>query len=321
MTPSVLIVGLGQIGMGYDLRLDPATHALTHARGFHRHEAFRLVGGVDLEPQRRQMFETHYACPAYADVRSAMTALQPDVVVVATPTATHCSTMRDVMQAGSPRAVLCEKPLAFQLDEAREIVDLCNARGCLLYVNYMRRADVGTTEIKHRLDAGSIGRPEKAVAWYSKGLFNNGSHLLDLLRYWLGEVKGWRVIAAGRLWDGHDPEPDVALSFGAATAYFLAAREENFSHYTVELVAANGRLRYDQGGERILWQPTIADPACVGYTILDTEAQIIRTDLARAQRQVADQLARAMQGGVASLCDGAEAFRTLETLVAIRSEL
>jgi predicted dehydrogenase len=321
VTWSVLIVGLGQIGMGYDLAQDPALLAVTHARGFSRHDAFRLVGGVDPSDERRALFEKHYGASTFSDAATAVKSLAPDLVVVAAPTEQHRACVRDVLAAGHPKAILCEKPLAYDLAEAHEIVELCASRNCALFVNYMRRADRGVAEVKRRLAAGLITAPEKAVVWYSKGIFNNGSHFIDLLKDWLGEVISFEMIAAGRVWEGRDPEPDVVLTFAQGTkAYFLAAREEMFSHYTVELIAGNGRLRYERGGEEILWQKAITDPAIAGYTVLDPVPEIIANDLAHAQWHVADQLAECLDGRTGRICTGVEALRTLETLVAIKEQ-
>ncbi len=44
MTYRVLIVGLGQIGLGYDLGGAPAEQVYSHARAVSRHPAFTLVG-------------------------------------------------------------------------------------------------------------------------------------------------------------------------------------------------------------------------------------------------------------------------------------
>jgi len=321
VTFTALIVGLGQIGMGYDLTLDPDEHILTHARAFQRHPEFRLVGGVDPAQSRREAFEAAYGIPSFEDIESALGALQPDVVVIATPTTMHGVAVRAVLQSGRPQAILCEKPLSFDIVEAREIADSCTARECRLFVNYMRRSDCGVVEVKRRIEEGLIGFPTKGVVWYSKGLFNNGSHFLNLLEYWLGDVTGFRVIENGRLWNGLDPEPDLALSFQRGTVFFLGAKEENFSHYTAELLASNGRLRYEQGGEKIIWQGAIRDPAFDGYTILDPVKECIATDFARVQWHVADQLAASLNGHQSQICSGIEALQTLETLAAIRSAL
>ncbi len=321
MTFNALVVGLGQIGMGYDLNLDPDMYTLTHARAFQRHPDFQLAGGVDPDLDRRRLFEKHYGVPAYADVESAVKALQPEVVAIASPTAEHHASVCAVLAAGRPEAILCEKPLAYHRGEAREIVERTAQQGCKLFVNYMRRADRGVVEVKRRLNEGLIAYPVKGVTWYSKGLFNNGSHFLNLLQYWLGEVRDFQILAPGRLWDGLDPEPDVAISFQRGRVFFLAAQEEHFSHYTVELIAANGRLRYEQGGERILWQATVKDAACEGYTILDPVGETIETDFTRVQWHVVDQLAASLHGRQAQICSSAEALQTLEILAEIKSKL
>ncbi len=311
------VVGLGQIGMGYDLALDARTHVLTHARAFQQHPAFELVAGVDLDDARRRAFEKHYGVEAFADVGRCLTSTRPDVVAVATPTAGHLQAVREILGERSPKALLCEKPLALEVQEAREIVAACESRDCRLYVNYIRRSEPGVAEVERRLRAGLIGLPVKGVAWYSKGLFNNGSHFMNLLEYWLGAVTGTHLIAAGRRWAGVDPEPDFVASFAGGDVAFLAVPEENFTHCAVELVAANGRLRYEQGGGKILWQGATADPAYAGYSVLSPEAQIIGTDFDRTQWHVADQLASSLSEQAARVCTGAQALQTLETLASL----
>lgn len=320
MEYKTLVIGLGQIGMGYDLQRDP-DHVLTHARAFHQHPGFQLAGGVDPDPERRRIFEGVYGCDAYKDVDAALIEIRPDIVAIATPTQQHGDVLRTVLNLAEPKAILCEKPLSFDVREARFMVDLCAERGCKLYVNYMRRSDPGAIEVRRRLDEGAIGSPVKGVAWYSKGLFHNGSHFLNLLQFWLGEVTGFRVVDPGRLWNDADPEPDIQVTFARGTIVFLAAREEDFSHYTVELIAPNGRLRYEQGGKRIVWQAVAASPALAGYAFLSPTEELIQNGMARYQWHVVDQLAASLDGREAQVCSGDEALRTIEKLAEIRSRL
>ena len=53
MSFSVLIVGLGQIGMGYDLHHDVNNQIYTHARAFSQHPDFYLIGAVDSEKKKK----------------------------------------------------------------------------------------------------------------------------------------------------------------------------------------------------------------------------------------------------------------------------
>ena len=309
----VLLVGLGQIGMGYDLQLeDDAVYS--HARAFSRVPGFTLAAGVDGSAEQRARFTQHYGAPAYATVAEALAAHgTPGVLAVAVPTAHHGAVLREVLAHGSPRAVLCEKPLADDIAEARAMEALCRERGVALYVNYIRRSDSAVAEVARRIAGGAIAGPLKGVCWYSKGLRHNGSHFFNLLEYWLGPLRSATVLDAGRLWQGHDPEPDVRAVFERGSVMLLAAREEAFSHYTIELLAANGRLRYEQGGQQVSWQPAVPG-ALAGYTVLSPQAENLPTGMRRYQLHVAEQLAAALRGEAHVLCSGAEGLATLEHL-------
>jgi predicted dehydrogenase len=316
MSHRVLIVGLGQIGLGYDLELDPEL-VYSHSRAFSQHPAFDLIGGVDNSEQQRALLTQYYGCAAYADLGSALAQPAVDVLVIAAPTALHGTILQQALALSQPRLVLCEKPLSYEIGEARSMVRACQERGVALYVNYIRRSDAAVIEVRRRLDMGLIAGPVKGVCWYSKGFKHNGSHFFNVLEYWLGPMRSAHLIEPGRLWDGGDPEPDVQVSFRDGQVVFLAAREESFSHYTVELVATNGRLRYEQGGQRVEWQAAGAG-AIKGYRVLGSDVETLATGMSRYQWHVAEQIAAVLAGpGEHPLCSGAQALTTLESLHAI----
>ncbi len=321
MSYSVLLVGLGQIALGYDLGSTASDVVLTHARAFTAHPAFMLAGGVDPSTEQRDLFSRAYGATAYADVGSALGHTQPDVVVIAVPTPHHGEVLSEVLASAPPRIVLCEKPLSYSLHEARDMVRLCEVKGCELYVGYPRRSAPGSREVSKRLREGKIAGPLKGVSWYSKGLLHNGSHFVNLIEYWLGPISGFTIIAAGRRWDANDPEPDVRIDFAGGSVSFFAAREEDYSLHEIDLVASNGRLRYFRGGEKILWQPAVVDAHFEGYKVLSDGGEDVPTDAAMTQWHVADQLAKRLQGADAVLCSGTEALQTVEWLMKIKDAL
>ena len=325
MSWRTLVVGLGQIGMGYDLNHDPDQFILTHARAFQMHPDFELVGGVDGDSARVSLFEAKYSRPGYLNLEAALINLNPEVVVISTTTNQHAPIVKSVLNLTQPEAILCEKPLAYDLDEAQQIVTDCTSKGVKLYVNYMRRSDRGVNDVKERIANQSIAQPIKGVTWYSKGILNNGSHFLNLLEYWLGKPTDFKLVDRGRLWNEVDPEPDIRVDFELGTVVFLASQEENYSHYTVELVASNGRLRYDRGGSRITWQGTVADSCHEGYTTLSPVTEKIVSSLDKIQWYVVDQLSIILRGQMTQqttrICSGKEALKTQEFLSEILKSL
>jgi predicted dehydrogenase len=310
----VLVIGLGQIGMGYDLSKDPKEYVLTHARAFHLHPAFELVGGVDSDLNRLKLFEMTYSCPGYSNLSDALSSLLPDLVAVAVPTEFHYQVVQQILQYSSPIAILCEKPLEYDLNRGIALVNDCCARGIKLYVNYMRRSDRAMIKVKNLLLASSPSQPIKGVCWYSKGILNNGSHFLNLLQDWLGEITASQVIDRGYVVGVQDPEPDVKFDFALGSVVFLSAREEYFSHYTIELITQYGRLRYEEGGAKISWQSVMSDSICEGYQVLNPSDEVLSSDFNQIQWYVVDQLAANLSGVDANICSGQEALETLKVL-------
>jgi predicted dehydrogenase len=311
VTHGVVLVGLGAIGMGYDLCHPAFDRVCTHARAFNLHRAFGPLVGVDVDADRRRIFDATYGGPSYGSLEETLEKLAPSVVVIATPTASHLDTLIQVLEHSTPKALLCEKPLAQDPFDAQTMVATCEERGVSLYVNYMRRSDPGVNAFKSMIERGEISTPLKGVVWYSKGLTHSGSHLVDLMRHWMGPVERTTLVRAGRRWEGRDPEPDFVFEYSQGSISFLAANEECFSHCTVELVARNGRLRYEQGGERVEWQTVIDDPDFAGNRVLAKRGDPLPADMARYQLHVVNQLALALEAKNAALCTGRAGLETL----------
>jgi len=120
-----------------------------------------------------------------------------DLVVVASPNDTHSPAARAALEAGLP--VVVDKPLAPTAAEARELIELAEARGVMLTVFQNRRWDSDFRTAKHLIADGRLGtvhryesrferwRPQVATGWRESadpakagGVLNDlGSHLVD----------------------------------------------------------------------------------------------------------------------------------------------
>jgi len=315
------VIGLGRIGMGYDFDSSGASCVLTHASAFHIHPRFQLVGGVDTDPVKRAAFSEKFGARSFSNVDELFGELNPFVVALAVPTTHHFDLFRQV-ERGSARVLVCEKPIAEHVSDARQMVEACDRRGQTILVNYMRRFEPGANSVRSLIASGELGQVYKGTVWYSKGLLNNGSHFIDLLSYWLGDATDVRLVTCGRTWGANDPEPDIVISFGSVNVYFLAAREECFSISEVELVGTAGKLQYRRGGASIRLWKTARDPVYSGYTALDENPITIPNDLQRYQFHVLQHLAEYLDGAAPSLpSTGATALRTLDIIDRIRQQL
>lgn len=135
--------------------------------------------------------------------RSAATAIaspEADAVVIATSSDTHVGLVIEAVESGKP--VLCEKPLAADLGEARRcIATIGETAARRVFLGFNRRFDRGHAALREGVHGGAIGRLEQLTITSrdpypppleyiprSGGLFRDMTiHDFDLARYMLGE--------------------------------------------------------------------------------------------------------------------------------------
>ncbi len=111
----VIVIGLGNIGMGYDYYSEDSSAVLTHAKAFHLHPEFELVAGCDPSNEKRELFKKKYKVQPYPSIEDfILNSTTPDVAVVAVPSNQHKDIFLKVAQLGI-KNVICEKPMGHSL--------------------------------------------------------------------------------------------------------------------------------------------------------------------------------------------------------------
>jgi len=312
---NVLLVGLGKIGMGYDLDSTSDNIIMTHAKAITLHPEFEIVAAVDPDLGLRKKFVKSYQRPAYKSIEEA-TKMHTffDLVIVAAPTEQHKGIIIQLLTEFIPKVILCEKPLSYSNQEAKDIVEMCNSENVKLFVNYMRRSDPAVIEIKNLIANGVMSEPIKGVAWYSKGFIHNGSHFFNLIEFWLGKYLSSKIINYGRSIGESDREPDVCVKFERGEVTFIALWEEHFSHYTIELLSPSGRVNYSRGGEDVYLQKVRKNPIVQGYRHLSPDIIKIKNDMNHYQLNVLNQIYNVLNEKEYSLCSGIEGMQTITNM-------
>jgi predicted dehydrogenase len=134
-----------------------------------------------------------------------------DAVSIATPTALHYEMATTALRAG--KHVICEKPFALNATQAKEMAELAESSGLTAMIAHEFRFASGRMFVKRLLDEGFVGDPKVALVRLLRGptarasndtpeyvagrdaasegagfLFGLGSHYIDGLRHWFGEV-------------------------------------------------------------------------------------------------------------------------------------
>lgn len=181
-------------------------HGEAYVSNLRRMEGVELLGVTDDDPMRGQTIAAQnqaYYFHSYEDLLGA----KPDGVIICTENNRHRPLVEMAVSRGIH--VLCEKPLATTLEDARAILDACEKAGLLLMTAFPMRFSAPLLEIKARLEQGDFGDiycfnatnqgelPTKHRAWFVDPALAGGGaimdhtvHLVDIMRWFTGsEVK------------------------------------------------------------------------------------------------------------------------------------
>ncbi|MDO8530232.1 MAG: Gfo/Idh/MocA family oxidoreductase [bacterium] len=183
-----VVIGCGNIGAGewlYPKNIKPATHAGAYVK----HPDITLVGLCDIDPEKLKKAGKFFpGVPLYHSAKKMLQEISPDIVSVSTHTDTHSQFVIMAARAGA-KAVICEKPMASSIKKAESMVEICKEEKCLLFINHSRHFDDLLGKWQKKVRGGLLGRVARVEATYHNGFINNGTHMIDLLRWFLGEVK------------------------------------------------------------------------------------------------------------------------------------
>ncbi len=153
-----------------------------------------------------------------------------DIVDISAPQYLHYEIAMEAARAG--KHIFCEKPLAMNLTQAREMYELAEKKGITHYVNHNYRRTPAVRLAKRLIDEGKVGQifhwrgsylqswivdPSFPLTWHLQKQFAGSgpqgdlnSHSVDLARYLVGEIR--KVSGMTAQFVSERPLPDEAAS-------------------------------------------------------------------------------------------------------------
>lgn len=147
----------------------------------------RLLALCDLsltrmEYHRRRLRDSFgYEVPAVyiaEDFPKLLEEMRPDVMIICTVDNAHSEYVVAALEAGCD--VICEKPIATESEQCREILDACQRTGRKVTVTFNLRWVPALLRLREMIVAGAIGAPRQMVIEY----LLNTHHGADYFRRW-----------------------------------------------------------------------------------------------------------------------------------------
>lgn len=326
-----LLIGLGQMGCGYDADLPfetdrprSSSKTYTHARALACHPGFSLEAGIDPNSEARQRFKTLYGVNAYSDLtdwrsrRSGQS--DPDLVVMAVSPKLQPALVQEVLELIEPQMLLLEKPIACGLRESLTLKSSCSAYPQLqIAVNYIRRWLPSVESWRVRLQSGELGKLTHGQLTYGKGLLSNGSHFVNLAEAWLGPLTLGRVIDQGTSCQEFDREANLellAINHGHAPLQVRSVGTAGMRAGELDLWFEGGRLSWLNNGRAIAFWPREQTATEESYASISPDPELYPTGLDHYQLEVVDAIHHHLQDSSSHrlLCDFSDGLRTFEAI-------
>lgn len=184
-----------------------------HTQGYKKLDNVNIIAVCDINEERAKEYAEKYDIPnVFTDYNEMLKMEELDAVSVTTWNNGHAPVSIAALKAG--KNVLCEKPLAMNTEQAKEMVKTAEENNKLLMVGFVRRFESNAKYIKSAIEKGDLGEVYYAKTGYVRKWGNPGGwfcdkkrsgggpvidlgvHVIDLIRYINGKPKAVSVTAS-----------------------------------------------------------------------------------------------------------------------------
>lgn len=244
--------------------------ALNHLHGWQDAKGAMIIAICDQSAERLQIVGDQFGISKrYLNARKMLEAERPDFVDIATTVSSHLSLVQLAAELNIP--VICQKPFAKNLSDAKLMVQACEKAGVPLMVHENFRWQSAIKKVKEVLQSGLIGKAFWARISFRSAydVFSGqpylaegerfivedlGIHALDVARFLLGDVLNVsaRITCVNPNIKGEDVAT-ILLDHGVACASivdcsYASKREiESFPETLIEIDGSLGSLHLSQG--------------------------------------------------------------------------
>lgn len=190
-------IKIGIIGTGY--------MGGTHAGIFARDERCEVAALYDIRLERSARVSRFTGARVLDNAEQVIEA--SDAIIITTPNTRHVELA--IMAANAGKHVLCEKPMATKLEEAKLVLEAANNSKAVFQVGHNRRyapvyqklKEFLSTDTPHsahiKMNRGELQNPEWTSDTSITGgfLYETTIHLFDMMRFQFGEIA--EIIAVG----------------------------------------------------------------------------------------------------------------------------
>jgi myo-inositol 2-dehydrogenase / D-chiro-inositol 1-dehydrogenase len=249
----VCLIGAGQWGR-------------QHARVFSQRPDVTLCAVAGRSLEKTQTRAGEFGLRAYTNVLEMLEKEKPELVSLSLPNLEHFEATMQVIQSGYP--LLVEKPLAFDLREADQMLNEAAKRDLFFAINFNHRYAKPLRLAREAIEKGRLGDLTHAI-WRFGGEANISTHLhanlietqchgFDQLEHLCGPIESVMAEMTDRTGGGYRTVA-LALRFASgAVGSMVGTYDSSYAYqdtHRLEINGTHGRLVVEDTVQRFCFQP------------------------------------------------------------------
>src|ERR1700690_1680926 len=220
-----------------------------HARIFARRPDTELVAIVGRTPDRVARRAPAYGTTAYTDIEQMLAKARPDLVTVCLPNEGHFEPTLELIRHDV--ALLVEKPLVFDLDEADQLIDEAARRGLFFAINFNHRYAEAVQRAHQAIESGELGEIVH-VTWRFGGEANPGDsphrnlietqcHGFDMLEHLAGPISSVMAEMTNKTDETAYHTVVIAVQFASrALGSLVGSYDSSYAYPDTQYIEING---------------------------------------------------------------------------------
>ncbi len=206
--------------------------AQSYIQAFESTDIAELVAIADVDLNRAQSSAELLGCQGFSSYEAMFNEVEIDAAIVCTPPITHLEVCRYLLERKVN--VLCEKPLSVNSASAKLMVAAAKDAGVILTMASKFRYVEDVIRAKQIVSSGILGeivlfenaftgRVDMSKRWNAQPqisgggvLIDNGTHSVDIMRYFLGSLAEIQVVEGKRI-QGLEVEDTVQIFVKSAS--------------------------------------------------------------------------------------------------------
>ncbi len=233
-----------------------------HMEGWKRISGAKVVAFFEVVSEKAQDFKGKYSIPHYSSLPRLFEEQDVDIVDICLPTFLHRDYVLQAAQAG--KHIICEKPMALNVEDAVAMKDACQLNGVELMIGHALRFWGEYKKAKELVSQEKIGK-----------VLSINAYRLSVPPTW--SVNSWilqQILSGGAALDLHIHDLDFANWVGGkpVEVFSRGAQSINGSwdHAQTSIRYSEGIIANIEGG----WMMKGEFPFTMGYRILGTDSVI-----------------------------------------------